>query len=240
MIELVDDLGVDVEWTGAKRSRSGPPTSRSTPLDRALASASAPRSCWPARCWRAAGAVDVPPPGGDVIGRRRVDTHLLAFAGAGRRRRRSSATTGLRRAGGLQRRRDLPRRGQRDRHRERDHGRRAGAGTDRDHERRLRAARAGPVPAAGQDGRPHRGHRLERAGDRRASTRLRGCEHRVGSDHIEVASFIGLAAVTGGDVTIEDASRRAPARDPAGVRAGWASRSRSTAATCASRRTRSW
>jgi UDP-N-acetylglucosamine 1-carboxyvinyltransferase len=28
--------------------------------------------------------------------------------------------------------------------------------------------------------------------------------HRVSSDHIEVGSFIGLAAVTGGDVTIED------------------------------------
>src|SRR5438067_12786738 len=29
------------------------------------------------------GTVDVPPPGGDVIGRRRVDTHLMAFAGLG-------------------------------------------------------------------------------------------------------------------------------------------------------------
>ena len=34
--------------------------------------------------------------------------------------------------------------------------------------------------------------------------RLRGGEHRIGPEHIEVASFIGLAAVTGGDVTIED------------------------------------
>ena len=29
------------------------------------------------------GAADVPPPGGDVIGRRRVDTHLMAFAALG-------------------------------------------------------------------------------------------------------------------------------------------------------------
>ena len=35
--------------------------------------------------------------------------------------------------------------------------------------------------------------------------RLGGGEHRIGPEHIEVASFIGLAAVTGGDVTIEDA-----------------------------------
>jgi UDP-N-acetylglucosamine 1-carboxyvinyltransferase len=33
---------------------------------------------------------------------------------------------------------------------------------------------------------------------------LRGGEWRIGSEHIEVCSFIGLAAVTGGDVTIED------------------------------------
>ena len=35
---------------------------------------------------------------------------------------------------------------------------------------------------------------------------LGGCRHRVGPDHIEVASFIGLAAVTGGDLVIEDAA----------------------------------
>ncbi|MGZ4381790.1 MAG: UDP-N-acetylglucosamine 1-carboxyvinyltransferase, partial [Gaiellaceae bacterium] len=33
--------------------------------------------------------------------------------------------------------------------------------------------------------------------------RLHGGEHRIGPEHIEVASFIGLAAVTGGDMTIE-------------------------------------
>ena len=32
---------------------------------------------------------------------------------------------------------------------------------------------------------------------------LRGGEWTIGPDHVEVASFIGLAAVTGGDVTIE-------------------------------------
>ena len=35
---------------------------------------------------------------------------------------------------------------------------------------------------------------------------LGGCAHRIGADHIEVASFIGLAAVTGGEVVIEDAA----------------------------------
>ncbi|MBN1827303.1 MAG: UDP-N-acetylglucosamine 1-carboxyvinyltransferase [Candidatus Eisenbacteria bacterium] len=33
---------------------------------------------------------------------------------------------------------------------------------------------------------------------------LGGCEHRVSPDHIEIGSFIGLAAVTGGETTIRD------------------------------------
>ena len=51
----------------------------------------------------------------------------------------------------------------------------------------------------------------------RASTALGGGEHRIAPEHIEVGSFIGLAAVTGGDVTIEgiDAERHLP--DPAAL-----------------------
>jgi UDP-N-acetylglucosamine 1-carboxyvinyltransferase len=37
---------------------------------------------------------------------------------------------------------------------------------------------------------------------------LHGCRFRIESDHIEVGSFIGLAAVTGGAVTIESAAIR--------------------------------
>jgi len=38
----------------------------------------------------------------------------------------------------------------------------------------------------------------------RGVQQLSGGEWRIGPEHIEVASFIGLAAVTGGDVTVED------------------------------------
>ena len=37
------------------------------------------RSCSPARCSRGCGRASLPPPGGDVIGRRRLDTHVHAF-----------------------------------------------------------------------------------------------------------------------------------------------------------------
>ncbi len=33
---------------------------------------------------------------------------------------------------------------------------------------------------------------------------LQGCKHRIMSDHIEIGSFIGLAAATGGELTIHD------------------------------------
>jgi UDP-N-acetylglucosamine 1-carboxyvinyltransferase len=39
----------------------------------------------------------------------------------------------------------------------------------------------------------------------RGAESLTGGEWRIRTDHIEVGSFIGLAAITGGDVTIEDA-----------------------------------
>ena len=56
---------------------------------------------------------------------------------------------------------------------------------------------------------------------------LAGGEWRIGPDHIEVASFIGLAAMTSSDVTIEDTEPNdlisilpafAPARRPDGDR----------------------
>ncbi|MDI3520540.1 UDP-N-acetylglucosamine 1-carboxyvinyltransferase [Anaerophaga thermohalophila] len=37
-------------------------------------------------------------------------------------------------------------------------------------------------------------------------SRLRGCEHRVMPDIIEIGSFIGLAALTGSEITIKDAA----------------------------------
>ena len=64
-----------------RRPRGGRRTTpRSTP---SCPSASAPRSCWPARCWPASARADMPPPGGDVIGRRRLDPHLDAFRALG-------------------------------------------------------------------------------------------------------------------------------------------------------------
>ncbi len=122
MLALLADLGAAVEWTGAEpgpgRCRARPAASRSTPSS---APGSGPRSSWPVRCSPASARCTLPPPGGDVIGRRRVDTHFLALEqlGASRHRRRPLRDRGQE-AG---RRRHLPRRAERHRHRERADGR---------------------------------------------------------------------------------------------------------------------
>ena len=55
---------------------------------------------------------------------------------------------------------------------------------------------------------------------------LRGGEWRIGTDHIEVASFIGLAAITGGGVTIEEVETAGPRRRSCRRSRGSACRSR--------------
>jgi UDP-N-acetylglucosamine 1-carboxyvinyltransferase len=48
---------------------------------------------------------------------------------------------------------------------------------------------------------------------------LHGCTHEIGPDHIEVGSFIGLAAVTRSEITIERAGVEHPALHADGLRA---------------------
>jgi UDP-N-acetylglucosamine 1-carboxyvinyltransferase len=153
-----------------------------------------------ARC----GTADIPPPGGDVIGRRRVDTHLMAFEALGadvhaNRSYRLRAASGLRGA-------DLYL----------DEASVTGT------ENAVMAAvlARGTTTISNAACEPHvqdlcrllnaMGARIEGVGSNVLTIHgveaLGGCTHRVGADHIEVASFIGLAAVTGGEIVIEDAA----------------------------------
>src|SRR5437763_604377 len=101
MIELIRALGVEVEWEGPNTVRVWAAGVTGTTLD--------PQLCTRIRASILAagpllarfGSADVPPPGGDVIGRRRVDTHLMAFEALGAdvqvdREYRLRAATGLR------------------------------------------------------------------------------------------------------------------------------------------------
>ena len=172
----------DVDRAGRGRPRAAP-------------SASARRSCSPARCWRASARADMPPPGGDVIGRRRLDPHLDAFRALGaqvERRARHRA----RAPDGPARRRRLHGRAVGDGDRERADGRRAHAGHDR------RSA----TPPASRTSRTSRACSCKMGADidgigsnvltvhgRERARRLR--RTTIGPDHIEIGSFMALAGV---------------------------------------------
>ena len=83
MIELLCDIGADVEWLGPNRLRVWAADIAKTALDAELCTRIRASILFAGPLLARCGTADVPPPGGDVIGRRRVDTHLMAFAALG-------------------------------------------------------------------------------------------------------------------------------------------------------------
>jgi len=201
MLALLDDLGVSVRDAGpgtlALRAERVRTTQVDPDLSRRLRASLLLAGPLLARC----GRVEMPLAGGDFIGRRRVDTHLLAFRELGavcevdRGYRLSQA--GLR-----------------------------GAEIFLDEasvtatENALMACVTAPgrtviLNAASE---PHvqdlahflvaLGARIDGIGTNRLIVdgveRLGGGRFRIGPDHIEIASFIGLGAITGSDLTIPD------------------------------------
>lgn len=150
-----------------------------------------------ARC----GEVHMPPPGGDTIGRRRLDPHLDAFSDLGAEIDANRMMTVMAPAGGLRPSRifmDEP----------------SVMGT----ENALLAAALTPGPTTILNAacEPHvqdlarllvsMGAEIEGIGSNvmtiHGRDRLGGAEHRVGPDHIEIGSFVALAAATGGELRI--------------------------------------
>jgi UDP-N-acetylglucosamine 1-carboxyvinyltransferase len=146
--------------------------------------------------------VQLPPPGGDVIGRRRVDTHLQSFRALGAQITRNGGYE-IRAAGlcGALIFLDEP----------------SVTGT----ENALMAATMakGTTEIRNAASEPHiqelagllnrMGAQIEGIGSNhlriQGVDRLHGTEWTIGPDHIEVGSFIGLAAVTGGELRIKNA-----------------------------------
>ncbi|MEP6642267.1 MAG: UDP-N-acetylglucosamine 1-carboxyvinyltransferase [Gaiellales bacterium] len=204
MIELLCDIGADVEWLGPNRLRVWAAEITKTALDADLCTRIRASILFAGPLLARCGTADIPPPGGDVIGRRRIDTHLMAFAALGadvqaNRSYRLRAPSGLRGA-------DLYL----------DEASVTGT------ENAVMAAvlARGKTTIANAACEPHvqdlcrllnaMGARIDGVGSNVLTIHgvesLGGCAHRVGADHIEVASFIGLAAVTGGEIVIEDAA----------------------------------
>jgi UDP-N-acetylglucosamine 1-carboxyvinyltransferase len=201
MVELLADIGADAAWTGDNEVRVDSSGVHKAELDPELCREIRASFLLAGPLLARFGRAVVPPPGGDVIGRRRLDTHIHAFAELGVEVDLNGAyemrTDGLR-------------------------GKRmyldeaSVMGTENAIMAAVLAEGETVVGHAACE--PHiqdlcrflvsLGARIEGTGSNvlriEGVDSLAGGEYRVGPDHVEVASFAGLAAVTGGEVTVED------------------------------------
>jgi UDP-N-acetylglucosamine 1-carboxyvinyltransferase len=201
MVELLAHTGADAEWTGQNEVHVDAANVDTWELDPELCRQIRASFLLAGPLLARFGRATVPPPGGDVIGRRRLDTHIHAFAELGVDVDVNSAyemrTNGLK---GTRMYLDEA----------------SVMGTENAIMAAVLAEGETVVGHAACE--PHiqdlcrflvaLGARIEGVGSNvlRISgvDRLGGGSYRIGPDHIEVASFAGLAAVTGGEVTIED------------------------------------
>jgi UDP-N-acetylglucosamine 1-carboxyvinyltransferase len=207
MVGLLQAMGAEAEWTGPNEVRVrakevGGEKIRAEEATRIRASIliAGPMVA-------RTGEMRLPPPGGDVIGRRRMDTHFLALARLGADIGFERQVFGMRSRGRLQ-----------------------GADIFLDEpsvtatENALMAASlaVGTTRLRNAAAEPHvqdlchmlvgMGARIQGIGTNTVEIegmdRLNGGRFRISPDHIEVGSFIGLAAVTRGEITIQDAAPR--------------------------------
>ncbi len=201
-IALLDGLGVRVEWLSEHEIRLQADAIGGSEVDEELAARIRASFLLAGPLLARFGEVTMPPPGGDTIGRRRLDPHLDAFRDLGARISgdRMIAITA---AGGLDPCAIFM-----------DEASVMGT------ENALMAAAltAGPTTIANAASEPHvqdlarllskMGAEVEGIGSNvmtvHGRDRLGGADHTLGPDHIEVASFMALAAVTPGEVRIRE------------------------------------
>jgi UDP-N-acetylglucosamine 1-carboxyvinyltransferase len=203
MMALLEDLGVQIERRGGNTVALRADAITKTAVDPLLAEQIRASFLLAGPLLARFGEALLPPPGGDVIGRRRLDPHLDAFRALGARVEQTrdihlrSPDGGLRACDFFM---DEP----------------SVMGT----ENALMAAALTPgstiIRNAASE--PHvqdlarlltrMGAAIEGIGSNvmhvHGLAKLGGCEHRVSPDHIEIASFMALAGVTGGELRIAD------------------------------------
>src|SRR5690242_8421132 len=79
MLDLLRHLGVDVRWTGPNAVEINTAGAELRAVDPVLSARIRASILLAGPMLARFGKVTLPPPGGDVIGRRRVDTHFLAL-----------------------------------------------------------------------------------------------------------------------------------------------------------------
>ena len=79
MLALLDDIGAEVEWTGPNEVRVDSSSVHKSELDEELCRRIRASFLLAGPLLSRFGRASVPPPGGDVIGRRRLDPHMHAL-----------------------------------------------------------------------------------------------------------------------------------------------------------------
>ncbi len=203
MIGLLASLGAEVSWSAAGEVVVNAASVDHTDVDQELGERIRASFLLAGPLLARFGRALMPPPGGDVIGRRRLDPHLDAFRALGATVKRGPNIELLAPAGGL---------------------------TPCDFlmdEPSVMATENALLAAALTPGRtvirnaasePHvqdlarmliaMGASIEGVGSNvmtvHGQERLHGATHTVAPDHIEIGSFIALAGVTGGELVVKD------------------------------------
>ncbi|MBR9991224.1 MAG: UDP-N-acetylglucosamine 1-carboxyvinyltransferase [Gemmatimonadetes bacterium] len=203
LLELLGVLGAEVEWLDNNSVRVRAAEVGVNELDAEMAAKIRASILLAGPMLARAGRMMLPPPGGDVIGRRRVDTHFLALTKLGATVKADRGymieTTGLKGADIFL---DEP------------------SVTATENAVMAATLAKGHTRLRNAAAEPHVQdlcHMLNGLGAKISGIgtgileiegvdRLHGGRFRISSDHIEVGSFIGLAAVTGGEILIEDAA----------------------------------
>jgi UDP-N-acetylglucosamine 1-carboxyvinyltransferase len=200
MVALLEDLGAGVEWTAASTLRVDTASCVSKALDPELCARIRASILLAGPLLARFGTVVLPPPGGDVIGRRRIDTHFLALERLG-----ASITMGDRyelegkTLTGTDIFLDEP------------------SVTGTENALMAAVAASGRTVIRNAAAEPHvqdlarmlvsMGAQIEGIGSNayviEGGRTLSGTSYTVGPDHIEIGSFIGLAAVTNSELTID-------------------------------------
>ena len=199
MLALLEHLGAAVRWDGPNTVTVDTAKAEARALDPKLSARIRASILLAGPMLARFGRVSLPPPGGDVIGRRRVDTHFLALERLG-----ADITVG-------------------DTYKL--EGKLAGADIFLDEpsvtgtENALMAAVSarGTTVLRNAASEPHvqdlarflvgLGGKIDGIGSNTMTiegvANLHAAPHTIGPDHIEIGSFIGLAAVTNGAITID-------------------------------------
>jgi len=202
MTLLLEALGAKVEWLGDGEVAVDSSGVESYEVDRALSERIRASFLLAGPLLARFGYAHMPPPGGDVIGRRRLDPHLDAFRALGAtveqdRNIKIEAHIGLSPCDFLM---DEP--------------------SVMATENALMAAALtrGPTVIRNAASEPHvqdlarllvaMGATIDGIGSNvmtvHGQDRLRGCTHTIAPDHIEIGSFMALAGVTGGELLVRN------------------------------------